>query len=91
MLMALWDFYCPERNIVPYIKQADLDNWFQYHSPVGDQNTRYEALRAKAKELAALMVELCPDCPDTTTAVRKVREAVMTANAAIACYSTPQG
>lgn len=73
---------------MPYIKQTDLDNWFQYHAPQGDQQQRYEALRAKAKELAELMVACCPDCPDTTTAVRKVREAVMTANAAIACYGS---
>jgi hypothetical protein len=70
-----------------YITQSNLDNWFMYHTPVGDQTDRYQRLRAKGKELAALMVELCPECPDTTTAIRKVREALMTANAAIACYS----
>lgn len=64
--------------------EQDLDNLFSYHAPKGDQAERYQKIRDKAKELAALIIESTPVCADQTAAVRKVREAVMTANAAIA-------
>jgi len=72
---------------MPYIKQEDLDNWFIYHAPKEGQQEKYVAIRDKAKEFAELLVQLCPDCPDTTVAVRHLRETVMIANQAIACYS----
>lgn len=62
-----------------------IENWFQYHPPVGDQAQRYERIRAAGKEFAKVLVELCPPSADRTAAIRKVREAVFTANAAIAC------
>lgn len=67
------------------IKSTDISNWFQYHAPVGDQQQRYMVLREKAKELAHLIVENTPTSADQTAAIRKLRECVMTANAAIAC------
>ena len=67
------------------ITSEQIENWFTHHTPKGDQAQRYEQVRRAAKNLAQVIVTLCPDCADTTTAVRKVREAVMTANAAIAC------
>ncbi len=63
----------------------DIENWFVYHAPQGDQSQRYEALRSKAKELAVLIAESTPACADQSAAIRKLRECVMTANAAIAC------
>lgn len=66
--------------------QKLLDQFFTYHPPKGDQAERYQRIRDAAKEFAAVIYELTPTCPDQTAAVRKVREAVMTANAAIACY-----
>ena len=66
----------------------EIDVFFTYHRPFGNQSERYEAIRAKARELGQLIDELCPDSPDKTAAIRKLREAVMTANAAIACYET---
>lgn len=68
-----------------YITEEDIERWFQYHAPKGDQAERYEKLRAKAKELALLINELCPESSDKSFAIRKLREVVMTANAAIAC------
>lgn len=62
-----------------------LDNWFSYHAPQGDQLERYEKLRTAAKGFAMAINDLAPDSADKTAAIRKVREAVMTANAAIAC------
>jgi len=68
------------------ISQAQLDNWFQYHSPSSDQLPKYQAIREAGKLLASTIVANAPDSADTTAAVRKVREAVMTANQSIACY-----
>jgi len=67
----------------------DIDNWFTYHAPTSDQLAAYEKLRNSAKEFAHLINNLVPECADKTAAIRKLREAVMTANAAIACYVAP--
>lgn len=61
-----------------------IEHLFTYHAPHGNQAERYEAIRTKAKELAHVIVDLTPESPDQATAIRKLREAVMTANAAIA-------
>ena len=62
----------------------NLDNIFKYHQPTADDTVAYEKLRSSAKQFAQAIVELTPECADQTAAIRKVREAVMTANAAIA-------
>lgn len=64
--------------------KEEIDNTFKYHAPKADQPARYEAIREKAKELAELIVASTPKCADQTAAIRKLRECVMTANAAIA-------
>jgi hypothetical protein len=66
------------------ILSMNLDDVFSYHAPEGDQPQRYEALRTAAKTFAAVILEQTPACADQSAALRKVREAVMTANAAIA-------
>ena len=67
------------------IEHAHLSNWFTYHTPTAEQLRKYEAIRDAARKLAEVIVDNTPVSPDQTAAVRKVREAVMTANAAIAC------
>jgi hypothetical protein len=67
------------------VTQADLDNWFTYHSPSPDQLPKYLAIREAGKAFALSIVEHTPACADQTVAVRKIREAVMVANQAIAC------
>jgi hypothetical protein len=62
----------------------DLDNIFKYHAPSTDDTVAYEKLRNSAKQFAQAIIELTPACADQTAAIRKVREAVMTANVAIA-------
>ena len=62
-----------------------LVNWFTHHPPTQPQIGQYERLRAAGLEFARAIVKETPACADQTAAVRKVREAVMTANAAIAC------
>jgi hypothetical protein len=67
------------------ITPTDLDNWFTYHPPQGDDTVRYERIRLAARVFAQVVLDNCPDSADRTTAIRKIREAVMTANASIAC------
>ena len=62
----------------------DINNIFTYHSPSPEQLPKYEAIRAKAKELGHVIIENTPASADQTAAIRLLREAVMTANAAIA-------
>lgn len=64
--------------------QEELDNIFCYHSPKGDQGERYVKLRNAAKAFCQEIIDSTPACADQSAAIRKVREAVMTANAAIA-------
>lgn len=62
----------------------DIDNIFSYHAPMAGQVDKYESIRAAAKHLAKVILDNTPASADQTAAIRKVREAVMTANAAIA-------
>jgi hypothetical protein len=68
------------------ITKEDLENWFTYHAPPDEATkAKYIKLRDGAHEFAKLILECCPPCADQSAAIRKVREAVMTCNAAIAC------
>ena len=67
------------------ITQSDLDHWFSYHKPEGDQGVRYEQIRSAARDFAQTILTLTPPSADQTVAIRKIREAVMIANASIAC------
>lgn len=62
----------------------DLDNIYKYHAPKEDQPKKYEAIRAKAKELAELINTECPDSRERSVAFTHLETAVMWANAAIA-------
>lgn len=64
--------------------KPDLKNIFTYHAPKGDQSERYVKVREAALAFAETIEAHVPDGADKTAAIRKVREAVMTANAAIA-------
>lgn len=67
------------------INDDRLQNWFTYHAPTPEQLDCYEGIRDAALDFARVVVALTPAGADQTAAVRKIREAVMTANAAIAC------
>ncbi|MBE9572711.1 MAG: hypothetical protein IMF11_18960 [Proteobacteria bacterium] len=62
----------------------DLENIYKYHSPKEGQKEKYEALRAKAKELAEMITEFCPMSREQAVAFTELETAVMWANAAIA-------
>lgn len=67
------------------ISEADLDNWFTYHAPKAGQPEQYMRIRSAGRHLASTILGNTPPGPDQSAAIRKVREAVMTANQAIAC------
>lgn len=73
------------RKVITEMTKEQIENWFTYHAPDPTDIPKYTALRDKAKELAHLIVELSPPCADQIAAIRKLRECVFTANAAIAC------
>lgn len=81
--------YLTEREILNDEMQKKLDNWFEYHKPTDGQPELYERLRSAGKQFATVICECTPASADQTAAIRKVREAVMTANAAIACDGEP--
>lgn len=68
------------------ITRANLEHWFQYHLPA-DEETRkkYVNIRTAAKTFAEVVLVNTPESADQSVAIRKVREAVLIANAAIAC------
>ncbi|POP31671.1 hypothetical protein C3B58_15355 [Lactonifactor longoviformis] len=61
-----------------------IENNFMYHAPKAYQQEKYEAIRAKAKELAYLIDEECPPSREKSLAMTKLEESVMWANAAVA-------
>jgi hypothetical protein len=61
-----------------------IENNFKYHAPKEGQPEKYAAIREKAKELAYLIDELCPNSREKSLAATKLEEAVMWANASIA-------
>jgi hypothetical protein len=67
------------------ITEHDLKIWFTYHPPSVENLPKYEAIREAARDFATIILDNTPPSADQSTAIRKVREAVMTANAAIAC------
>lgn len=65
--------------------QEQIDHVFKYHPPKPEQIQQYTNLRDAARDFALFIEEICPPSADRTIAIRKVREAVMFANASIAC------
>jgi len=74
-----------EKRIAEAVRMPDeLVQLFSYHQPTPQQEMAYRHIRATALQLAKAIHDNCPAGPDRTAAVRKIREAVMTANASIA-------
>lgn len=62
----------------------EIEDLFTYHPPVGDQQMRYEIIRAAAKSFAHVIVANTKPCADQTVAIRKLRECTQMVNATIA-------
>jgi hypothetical protein len=72
-------------------EQAELDLWFTYHPPTPEQAPIFQTLRDAGHQFAQTIIENVPPSPDRTVAIRHVREAVMNANASLACYPEGKG
>lgn len=70
-------------QIRPESPEETIDYLFTFHDDP-DKTPHYVEIRESAKQFAKVLIRHCPSCADRTTAIRKVREAVMTANAAVA-------
>ncbi len=66
------------------ISEHDLEDIFSYHAPGAAEVAHYNAIRQAALALARTVMEHTPASADQTAAIRKIREATMTANAAVA-------
>jgi hypothetical protein len=80
-----------ERNMPPSVlfTQQALDHLFTYHAPHGNQPERYQSIRAAARIFAEVIVLNTPVGADQSAAIRHVRDAMMTANAAVALEEVP--
>lgn len=65
------------------ISEAEIEKLFTYHAPTEDSINRLKLVREFAKNLATVINIHVPDCADKSASIRLLREAVMTANAAI--------
>lgn len=61
-----------------------IENEYMYHAPKEGQSEKYDQLRDKAKELAYLIDELCPNSREKSLANTKLQESAMWANASVA-------
>lgn len=61
-----------------------LAKLFSYHPPSDATIPKYAAINQAAKNFAEVVLQNCPPSADRSDAIRKIREARMTANAAIA-------
>jgi hypothetical protein len=64
-----------------------IENNFTYHAPKEGQQEKYVAIRTKAKELAQLLLDMCPESRERSIALTEIETAVFWANAAIARHS----
>jgi len=64
--------------------QNDIDNRFKYHAPKEGQPEKYTVIRNKAKELAEMVNDLCPESREKSLAITSLEECSMWANASIA-------
>jgi hypothetical protein len=63
---------------------VELEKRFTHHPPMGDQASRYQAIRESAKAHAELLERLCPGSRELSLSKTKLEESVMWANASIA-------
>jgi hypothetical protein len=75
---------------MPGFTQSDITNLFSHHPPQSDADiARYERIRTAGRQFATAILENTPGCAEQTIAIRKAHEAVMQANAAVACHGDP--
>lgn len=60
-----------------------LAELFRYHAPNSETVPKYQAINQAAKNFAEVVLQNCPRGADRSAAIRLIRDARMTANAAI--------
>lgn len=58
--------------------------FFKYHPPNDSTIPKYAAINQAAKNFAEIVLQNCPSSADRSAAIRLIRDARMTANAAVA-------
>jgi len=66
--------------------EQEIERLFTYHKPIGNQPSRYERIRNKAKELALLLRRACPASHERSRALANLQQSTMWANASIAIH-----
>lgn len=61
-----------------------IENNFKHHPPKAGQVEKYEAIRAKAKELAYLLEVACPHSREKSLAMTNLEQVMFWGNAAVA-------
>lgn len=72
------------RNDVEKLSLDNVEECFTYARPAADQIPIFEEVRNALVDAARVILRVVPDCPDRSVALRKLREARMDANSAIA-------
>lgn len=67
-----------------YVIHPGIEKRFTYHAPKPGQPEIYALLRNHAKELAYNILTNCPESQERDTALMKLEEVIMWANASIA-------
>ena len=67
-----------------FVTKDNVETIFTYQKPREDQLPKFDAVREALVVAAKAILDNCPACADTSAALRKLREARMDANAAIA-------
>lgn len=79
--LDIWFTYHP-----PTVQVPDPDNPGGTKSaPDQEKIAAYRKVRDAGHALALVILDVAPACPDQSSAIRKVREAVAVCNMAIAC------
>lgn len=66
----------------------DIESIFSYHPPMNAETGQmHDAVGRTVKETAKFFENNLPDSPEKTLAIRKLQEAMMFANSAVAQYS----
>jgi hypothetical protein len=61
-----------------------LAELFRYHPPTPETLPKFAAINQAAKNFAEIVLQTCPYGADRSAAIRLIRDARMTANAAVA-------
>lgn len=64
---------------------AAVEHLFTYHPPTPEQLVQYQTIRDAGKQFALTLVQTVTAGPDRAVALRHIRDAVLSANAQIAC------